>query len=291
MTAYGRAEALSDGKKLTVELKSVNGRYLDCSVRMPRMYDFLEDRVRSYIQSAGVSRGKLEVSVAIEQLESEGREILLDEAYAAGYIRALYALRDKFGLADDITVSSVAANRDLFIVKKAEEDLEEDWQQLLPVLKQALEGFNAMREREGENLKRDILIKRDNIYRIKAEIARLSADCTAAYRSRLETRLRTVLAEHDIELDSARILTECAIFADRTAIDEELVRLDSHLDALEKILSSDEPSGRKLDFLVQEINREANTIGSKANDASIAAFVVELKSEIEKIREQIQNLE
>lgn len=291
MTAYGRAEAIEGGKKITVEIKSVNSRYLDCSVRVPRYYDYLEERVKAYIHKKGIFRGKVDVGIYFERIGSEDRDILLDEVYAEEYINALRVLRDKFGLKDDITVTSVAANTDIFIVRKAELDIEEDWQQVIPVLDAAIGSFDEMRLREGSNLRADVLDKRDKIYVLKEKIAELSDSAIANYRSRLETRLNNVLAEHNIELDSARILTECAIFADRIAIDEELVRLGSHLGSLEGILSAQEPSGRKLDFLVQEINRESNTIGSKCNDAEIAGYVVELKSEIEKIREQIQNIE
>jgi TIGR00255 family protein len=291
MTAYGRAEETVGVKNIKVELKSVNSRYFDCSVKISKLYGFLEEKVKSYIQSCGVSRGKVDVYVGIDILEAVGTEILLDESYTRSYIDALCKLRDTFGLKDDITVMNVAQNREIFNVIRPEEDMEKDWQDILPVLESAIAQFNQMRVDEGENLKKDIVIKCGNIKEYATQIKELSSVGVEAYRQRLETKLRQVLADLDIELDGARILTECAVFADKTAVDEELVRLDSHFIAFEKIIAAKDPVGRKLDFLVQEMNREINTIGSKANDSNIAALVIDVKSELEKIREQIQNIE
>ncbi len=293
MTAFGRAVKLDtpDGKNITVELKSVNNRYLDCTVKISRIYSFLEDRIRQYVQTKGISRGKLDVYVGVEVIENVGMTIDIDRAFAKSYIDALRALRDEFGLVDDISVMTVAQNRDIFNVRKPEEDTESDWLVIKPVLDDAIAAFLAVREAEGERLKADILDKLAKIETITEKIKAYSEEEIAAYRKKFETRLTTLLADNQVELNPAMVLTECAIYADRVAIDEELVRLGCHFDAMREIFKSDEPVGRKLDFLMQEMNRETNTIGSKASNTDIAALVVEIKSELEKIREQIQNIE
>ena len=274
-----------------MEIRSVNNRFFDCSVKMPRAFSFLEEKIKPFLQSASISRGKVDVFIAIDVVDSPAAEIALDEGYAAAYLKALQTLRDRFSLADDISVMSVAQNRDLFIIKKPEEDAEKDWEDLSQVLSLAAEKFIAGREREGANIERDLRAKVDAIRVRVDQIEALSAEDTQTYRQKLEERLREMLSDNRIVFDENRILTECAVFADRIAIDEELVRLRSHFDGFEDILASDEPVGRRLDFLVQEINRETNTIGSKCQNASIAKLVVDIKCEIEKIREQIQNIE
>lgn len=291
MTAFGRATGSAGGKNYTVEIKSVNNRYLDCSVKLPRSYGFLEEKILGFIKGSGITRGKLDIYVGIEITESEGATVALDTAYAEAYVAALRQLRDLAGLNDDISVMSVAQNRDLLIVKKPDEDTERDWKDLLPVLSEAVENFNSAREREGNNLRADLLAKKDEIAVIAEKIAVLSEANTRNYREKLTVRLKQTLEGLDIEFDGNRILTECAIFADRIAVDEELVRLKSHFSAFDEAMNSDEPVGRRLDFLLQEMNREVNTTGSKSNDAEIAALVVDAKCALEKIREQIQNLE
>lgn len=293
MTAFGRARAVSPSGRLdiTAELRSVNSRYLDCTVKLPRMYSFMEDKVKSLLSEKGISRGKLEVYIGIDVIEQTGIEISLDKEAARSYIAALECLRDEFGLRDDISVMTVAQNRDLFSVKKPEDDLERDWQEVRPVIAEAIDAFNEMRSREGANLCADLLNKTETIEDYAAEIKRLSEADIAGYPAKLEQRIKQLLTDFDVEIAEQRILTEAAVFADKAAIDEELVRLASHFSALREILSLDEPAGRKLDFLLQEINRETNTIGSKAANAEIAHIVVEIKTELEKIREQIQNLE
>lgn len=293
MTAFGRAvkTGTADGKNITVELKSVNNRYLDCSVKISRAYSFLEDRVRQYVQANGISRGKLDVYVGVEVVENVGMTIDIDKALADSYITALKRLRDEFGLRDDISVMSVAQNREIFTVTKPEEDAERDWLSIKPVLDEAIAAFLKVRETEGEKLKADILDKLLKIESIAAKIKLLSEEDIAAYHTKFETRLKNLLADNMVELNPQMVLTECAIYADRVAIDEELVRLGCHFDAMREIFKSDEPVGRKLDFLMQEMNRETNTIGSKASNVEIAALVVEIKSELEKIREQLQNIE
>ena len=293
MTAFGRARAVSasGAKDITAEIKSVNSRFLDCTVRLPRAYSFLEEKIKTYLTERGIVRGKIEVYIGIDVLEQDGMEIALDGALAQSYLTALYALRDRFGLRDDISVMSVAANRDLFLVKKPDDDMERDWEDIRAVLSAAIDSFLAAREREGENLKTDILAKAHKIKACAAQVKTLSEADIDGYKTKLDTRIHQLLENYTIQIDEQRILTEVAIFADRAAIDEELVRLNSHFSALSEILDSPEPAGRKLDFLLQEMNRETNTIGSKANNAAIARLVVDMKSELEKIREQIQNIE
>ena len=289
MTGYGRAKREIGGRNILVEIKSVNNRYLDCSVKVPKIFGFLEDKVKSYLSAKGISRGKLEVYVSIEILEEIGVNVELDTAYTASYIAALRRLSEEFGLTNDITTMAVAANRDIFSVKKADEDMEREWNNLLPVLEEATSAFISSREREGTNMKADIESKKSRVMELAAKIAPLSeADVKNQY-AKIEARIKQLIG--DVAVDEARLITECAIFADKIAIDEELVRLASHFEAFDAILASDEPVGRKLDFLLQEINRETNTIGSKACDVAIAKIVVEIKSELEKIREQIQNIE
>lgn len=291
MTGFGRCRETVDGLDITVEIKSVNSRFFDCNTKISRAYAYLEERVKPYLQSKGVSRGKVDVWIGIEVIDSENVEIAIDETYLKGYLDALYRLRDGYGLRDDISVMSVARNSELFLVKKPEEDIERDWARVSGVLEKATEAFLAVREREGEKLAEDMRAKVGEIAYIVDEIDRLSANDVATYRDRLAERIREALADNQITPDETRLLTECAIHADKVAVDEELVRLRTHFDAFEQILTSGEPVGRKLDFLLQEMNREVNTTGSKCNDAQIARLVVDAKCLLEKIREQIQNLE
>ncbi len=291
MTAFGRFKGALDGKDITVEIKSVNSRFLDCTVKISRVFSFLEERVKTYLRDRGVSRGKVDVYIGVETLESIGAEISCDMGLAQGYLNALTALRDELGIRDDISVMSIARMPDVLTVKKPEEDEERDWQTVKTALESALEIFFESREREGEKLYRDIAEKIEAIREMIGEVDRRSKEDIGSYQSKLEERLRKVLADNKVTADESRILTECAIFADKVAIDEEVVRLNSHFDALYDIAASKEPAGRRLDFLLQEMNREINTIGSKCNSAEIAHIVVNVKNEFEKIREQIQNLE
>lgn len=293
MTAFGRARAVSsDGAlDITAEIKSVNSRYLDCTVKLPRMYGFLEEKVKAFLAEAGIVRGKVEVYIGIDVIAQKGMKIALDRETAGAYIAALELLRDTFGLRDDISVMSVAENREIFTVIKPEDDAEHDWLEVKNVLAVAARDFTAMREREGENLCTDILKKAEGIRKSAEKIAEISASDISGYPAKLEARIRQLLKDFDVETTEQRILTEAAIYADKAAIDEELVRLSSHFEALHEIVCSNEAFGRKLDFLLQEINREVNTIGSKAANAEIAHLVVDMKTELEKIREQIQNLE
>ena len=291
MTAFGRARQTVGGKDITVEIRSVNNRFFDCSVKLPRAFSFIEERIKPHLQAAGITRGKVDVFIGIDVVDTPDANIAIDEGFAGAYIAALRQLRDAYSLPDDISVMTVAQNRDLFIIKKPDEDIEKDWADISVVLDAATERFISGRVREGENIEADLVSKVAAIKTRVDDIEKLSEADTVSYREKLEARLREMLSDNRIVFDENRILTECAVFADRIAIDEELVRLRSHFDGFEDILRSSEPVGRRLDFLVQEINRETNTIGSKCQNASIAKLVVDIKCEIEKIREQIQNIE
>lgn len=291
MTAFGRARRTVGGKDIMVELKSVNNRFFDCSVRLPRAFSFLEEKIKPYLQSKGISRGKVDVFIGIDVIDTQDVSISIDEGYAAAYISALRALGERFNLKDDVSVMGIARNSDVFVIKGTEEDTEKTWTELRTVLDEAIVGFLAARAREGESIERDLCAKVALIGQRVDEIEKLSLSDTQGYRDKLEAKLREMLSDDRIVFDESRLLTECAIFADKIAIDEELVRLRSHLDGFGEILASGEPVGRRLDFLVQEINRETNTIGSKCQNSDIARLVVDVKCEIEKIREQIQNIE
>lgn len=291
MTAYGRATGSSDGKDYVVELKSVNSRFFDCSIKISSMYGYFEEKIKAYLQSRRITRGKLSVYVGIDITENENTEILIDTAYTEKYLSALCELRDKFGLKDDISVMRVASNREVFTFKKQEDDVEKEWASFLPVLEKATDSFLEMRKAEGDNLTSDLCNKMEEVHSYVEYLKEHADDAQIQYRTRLETKLKSALEGLDVEVDQARILTECAIFADKTAIDEELTRLESHYKAFYSTLKSDESIGRKLDFLFQEVNREINTVGSKVSDIQLTKVVVEVKTLLEKIREQIQNLE
>ena len=288
MTGYGRGQQLLHGRSITVEIRSVNHRYFEFSCRTPRGCAFLEDRLKRTLQQA-ISRGKVEVSLTLQTVESRGGAVAVDHALAGQYLTALRALAAEYGLTDDLTLSTVARLPDLFTVCRGEEDEEELAADVLSVLQEALDRFVAMREAEGERLRADVLSRLFTLEEHLAFVEERSPQTVAEYRARLTAKLNELLG--GAVADEARILTESAIVADRLAVDEETVRLHSHIAQLRGILDCAEPVGRKLDFLVQEMNRETNTIGSKCSDAAIAGHVVEMKSEIEKIREQIQNIE
>ena len=293
MTAFGRSKRVTeDGTKcVTVEIRSVNNRFLDLSVRVPRSYSFLEERIRGYISERGITRGKVDVNLSVDVLSSGDVGMTLDEGMAGAYLEALKKLRDRFGLPDDISTMSVAQNRDLFLIRSADEDEDASYAQFLPIIREAVDGFLDSREREGQRLKEDLLSKIERLGQYRDEVEKLSEGQVDAYAEKLEAKIREILDRHELVLDEGRILTEVGIYADRVAVDEELARLSSHLAGFREILDGDEPAGRKLDFLVQEINREINTVGSKASETKIARTVVEMKTLLEKIREQIQNLE
>ncbi len=288
MTGYGRNEMIIAGKKISCEIKSVNHRYSDYTVKVPRYYGFMEERVRNYV-SEFISRGKVDVYISIESYDTADKEIKLNSALAQSYINALYELRDKFGLKDDISVMNVAKYNEIFKAEKIEEDEEELWGTVLQVLEPTVKDFVSMREREGERIKEDLCNRVEYMKELSLKIDSYSEQSVEEYKERLYAKIKEILEDRTV--DESRILTEVAIFADKVAVNEETVRLQSHYNEFYEIISKNEPAGRKLDFLIQEINREVNTTGSKACNIDIAKIVVELKGEIEKLREQVQNIE
>ncbi|MBO7739866.1 MAG: YicC family protein [Oscillospiraceae bacterium] len=288
MTGYGNAVGASGDIGLTVEVRSVNNRFLDCSVRMPRMYIFAEDKIKAVVQKY-ISRGKVDVFVTVDSSKADDVVVSLNEPLAEAYISAYKQMSEKYGLKNDLSAVSLGRIQDVFTVEKKEIDADAFTADIEAVTAAALDNFNAMREVEGNKLRSDILDKLSNIEALAAKVEERSPQTVAEYRARLEQKMSEVLATADI--DKSRIVTEAAIFADKVAVDEELVRLRSHIAQMRDMLAKDGAIGRKLDFLTQELNREANTTGSKCNDVEITRMVVDIKSEIEKIREQIQNIE
>lgn len=288
MTGYGRGEYISQERKFTVELKSVNHRYLDMSIKLPRSLASLEDKIKKRIMQ-DVFRGKMDVYISFESFSAADAEVRLNEALAAAYLEKLTLLEEKFGLQGADKLALLAKFPDVITVEKAQEEEAVIWEALLPALEEAVEKFIAMRQREGENLKRDILLKGEHIRALVAEVKERSPLVVQEYQGKLQNRLQELLG--GVEIDPQRIAAEVAVFADKSCVDEEITRLESHLAQLHDILENGGQVGRKLDFLIQEMNRESNTIASKANDIQIGRATIALKSEIEKIREQIQNME
>jgi TIGR00255 family protein len=288
MTGYGRAVGVFADKQITVELRSVNNRYLDCGVKLPRLYAFCEEAVKQAVKQS-VTRGKVDVFVTVNLTQSTDVRIGLNRPVLEGYLAAMKTMAENYPVRDDISVSTLARLPDVFTVEKTEQDEEALKAQLLGVVAEAMKNYDAMRSAEGEALAQDLGAKAELILEKVAFVEARSPQTVAEYREKLLAKMQEVLTSASV--DEARILTEAAIFADKVAVDEETVRLRSHLDQLRTMLRAAEPIGRKLDFLMQEINRETNTIGSKCADLEIARTVVDLKAELEKIREQIQNIE
>ncbi len=288
MTGFGRAVAETDGYVITVEIKSVNHRYFEFSSRIPRQYGFLDDKLKSYINSR-VSRGKVECYVSIDALNTEAAQVVVNNTLASAYVSALKELSKNYDLKEDFGASTVARFQDVLVVKKADEDEEKIWSYVKSVTDTALDKFIAMRTVEGEKMKNDISSRADYILSCVEYIEKRSPETVKEYNDKLVERVHDLIG--DVSLDEGKVIQEVAIYADKVAVAEETVRLRSHLDQLKAFINADEPVGRKMDFLVQEINRETNTIGSKANDVDIARKVVDIKAEVEKIREQIQNIE
>ncbi len=290
MTGYGRGEQNFDGFRVTVELKSVNNRYLDCTVKLPRSYIFAEDAIRSLVQRR-VSRGKVDVLVTIANESDAATVVKVNEPLARGYLQAMKTLSALEPEVVSLRVSSIDLGRfpDVLTVEKQEDDLDVVRERLLAVTELAVADFTAMREREGAKLREDILQRAATVEQLVQKVEERSPQTVAEYRNKLYTRLQEVL--QSTQIDQNRILTEAAIYADKVAVDEETVRLHSHIAQLRELLEGDGAVGRKLDFLLQEFNREANTIGSKCTDLDITRVVLDIKAELEKIREQIQNLE
>lgn len=288
MTGYGRSKMLFGAREITVEIRSVNHKFFEFSSRVPRQYGYIEDKLKALF-SASISRGKVEAYVSISTNDGSDVSVEVNTPLAENYISALRKANSTLNLTDDITLTRLFGIPDIFTVTKAETDENELWEEVRATASAALEGFVDMRRREGERLKADILTKLDYIEETVAKIELRLPEVTKEYRERLYQKLCDILQDKNI--DEARILTEAAIFADKTAVDEETVRLKSHVASFRELLELDEPIGKKLDFLVQEMNREVNTTGSKCSDLTITKMVVDLKSTIEKVREQIQNIE
>ena len=288
MTGYGRAVETINGREFTVELRSVNNRYLDCTVKLPRSLSFAEEAVKQAVKQA-VSRGKVDVFITVKSENTDDTKISLNTAVVEGYLSAMRQMVESFGVRDDISVSVLSRMNDVFTVEKPEVDEEQLKADLMSVLDKALAGYNAMRSTEGAALDQDLRSRGETILELVAQVEAGNGQTVIDYRTRLENKLKEVLANTNI--DESRILTEAAIFADKVAVDEETVRLRSHLQQMNTMLSGGGAVGRKLDFLLQEMNREANTIGSKCTDVKLARIVVDIKAELEKIREQTQNIE
>ena len=288
MTGYGRAVETVNGREFTVELRSVNNRYLDCTVKLPRSVSFAEDAVKQAVKQA-VSRGKVDVFISIKSESAEDTSVTLNKAVLEGYLAAMRQMVSEFGVKDDISVSTVSRLPEVFTMEKPEVDEDQLLADLLSVAGKALESYNAMRAAEGAALDADLRSRGNTIRELVTQVEQGNSQTVIDYRTRLENKLREVLENTDI--DESRILTEAAIFADKVAVDEETVRLRSHLEQMDTMLTGGGAVGRKLDFLLQEMNREANTIGSKYTDVRLARIVVDIKAELEKIREQTQNIE
>lgn len=288
MTGYGKSEQTIDSLNVTVEIKSVNHRYFEFSARVPREYGFLEEKLKKYCNSL-ITRGKVECYVSVEDLEEREMEVNVNETLAAGYVKALKELSERFGLKDDISAVTLSRYPDVITLHKASEDEERIWNAVKTVAETAVSKFIEMRETEGSKLRGDILSRADYIIECVEFIEGRSPETVREYNEKLKQRMKELLG--DAAVDEQRLLNEAAIYADKIAVDEETVRLRSHISQLREFMNSSEAIGRKLDFLVQEINREANTIGSKGQDVDIAKKVIAIKAEVEKIREQVQNIE
>lgn len=288
MTGFGRAMAEKDGYVISVELKSINHRYFEFNCRLPRQYGFAEEKLKSYVNSK-VSRGKVDCFLGIEALDTDNADVVVNHTLASAYIKAMNELAQEYSLKNDISSVSISRFPDVFVLKKADEDEEKLWGYIKEVADEAIDKFIAMRETEGEQMKKDVLSRADYILDCVSFIESRSPQTVKEYNDKLIARVHELIG--DASLDENRIIQEVAIYADKVAVAEETVRLRSHISQLKEFLESSEPIGRKMDFLVQEINRETNTIGSKACDVEIARKVVDIKAEVEKIREQIQNIE
>ena len=288
MTGYGRAVQTIDGREITVELRSVNNRYLDCTVKLPRMFSFAEDSVKNRVKAA-VSRGKVDVYIGVNAAQAADVQVAVNRPVLESYLAALRQIETEYGVRDDVTVMSLARLPDVFSVEKTEEDEQKLTQDILSVAEEAISRYNAMRETEGTALETDLRGRAATILERVALVEQRSPATVAEYRERLRQKMQEVL--QNTAIDEGRILQEAAIYADRIAVDEETVRLRSHLAQLGDMLTKGGAIGRKLDFLLQELNRETNTIGSKCNDLELSNIVVDMKAELEKIREQTQNIE
>lgn len=288
MTGYGRSQKILNGRDILVEIRSVNHRYYEYSSRVPRTFSYIDEKLKGLLKT-GISRGKVEVAVTINNIEGKDSEIAINKGVAEGYVNALRSVSEELGLEDDLSLSKLIKLPDIFNIQKTPDDEEQVWNDVSEVTKEALERFVEMRKVEGERLRNDVIQKADAILEMVGRVEELSPQTVENYRNRLYKKLSEILEDKNI--DEQRILTEAAVFSEKIAVDEETVRLRSHISQLKTMLDADEAVGRKLDFIVQEMNREVNTIGSKAQDLNVTKIVVDMKAEIEKIREQIQNIE
>ena len=288
MTGYGRHREVIDGRDILCEVKSVNSRYLDTNIKLGRMYNALEDKVKQYAMTR-VSRGKLDIYISIENIAGDDNGLSVNEKFLESYVKLLREIKEKYELSGEVSIHTVAGRNEVFVTTRPDEDTEAAGKALLVVMEKAFDGFTAMRQAEGEKLSADLLSHLAVLEGIRADIVKRAPESVRESNEKMKNRIRELL--DGANYDEARLLTECAVFADKADISEELARLDSHFAQFKKILKEDVPVGRKLDFLVQEMNREVNTIGSKCNDSEIAKQVIEAKSYVEKIREQIQNIE
>ena len=288
MTGFGRCEKTVEGYDIYVEIKAVNHRYADYNIKLPRVYNFLEDEIKRYLQQY-IKRGKVDVFITIYRELDDSKEIVLNEALAGSYVNALKIIAEKFDVKDDITVSSVARYNDIFEIKRAQEDEELIKESVLDVLENAISGFMTAREREGEKLAKDMIVRNNLIKGEVAKIEKIAPDTVIEHKNNIEARIRELIG--DVSVDENRLLTETAIYADKLSVNEEIVRLKCHMEEFDRIMEKGGAVGRRLDFLLQEMNREINTIGSKANNLEISNIVINVKAELEKIREQLQNLE
>ena len=288
MTGYGRAVETVNGREFTVEIRSVNNRYLDCTVKLPRSFSFAEEAVKAAVKAA-VSRGKVDVYISVRSETEADVQVTLNKPVLEGYLAAMRQMVADYGVKDDISVATLSRMSDVFVVDKPKADEDQLKADLLSVVDKALQAYDAMRVTEGLALENDLRSRANTILELVAQVEELNPKTVSDYRKRLEEKMREVLENKSI--DESRILTEAAIFADKVAVDEETVRLRSHLEQMDAMLSGTGGIGRKLDFLLQEMNREANTTGSKCTDVKVACIVVDIKAELEKIREQTQNIE
>lgn len=288
MTGYGRCREVVGGRDILVEVKSVNSRYIDANIKTGRLYNALEEKLKS-LASTYISRGKIDIYLTIENIDGDKVNLSVNREYLESYVHLLRQIQAEYGLGGDVTVQTIANKPDIFSQTKADEDMDEVWTAVEGVARKAFDTFMSMRKAEGERMAADVLGHLERLEAIRGELVAKAPQVVAENNERMMNRIRELLA--GVQVDESRLLTECAVFADKADISEELARLDSHFAQFRSMLREDVPVGRKLDFLVQEINRECNTIGSKSSDTEFAKLVIEAKSTVEKIREQIQNIE
>lgn len=288
MTGFGRFENTVNNYDISAEIKAVNHRYADYNIKLPRIYNFLEEDIKSYLQQY-IKRGKVDVYISVYKELDDTKEIVLNESLAKSYVDALKLIAEKFDVRDDISVSTIARYNDIFDVKRSEEDEDLIRQSVLDVLKNALDGFMSAREREGEKLAKDMIERIGTVKNEVLKIEKIAPDTVIEHKNNIEQRIRELLG--NVPVDENRLLTETAVYADKLSVNEEIVRLKCHLEEFDRIMKMGDAVGRRLDFLLQEMNRETNTIGSKANNLEISNIVINIKAELEKVREQLQNLE